>query len=451
MELKRVVRLDSIPLDSTYYTEEGYLIDIPIVTTCGIFEYKNEDGSIRRELRRPEDVFAEDSLASYEGKPVVITHHSGGITKDNVAKEQIGTIISKGMRDGNHVRAKIIIHNTDQMLRCGLRELSLGYSLTTEDSPGVWQGKPYDCIQHDIEINHLALVQEARAGNSARLNIDGKDSDVEGGAAMEGNKTIQNGLSPEELEEAIALYQSHKSAEAWIDGGEKEPKTPDPQAKGIGTSDPKEKKPEKPSVPAADAGQANQKSLADKIRAHMKQLEEDGISADPAGVVAQLKGDVSALLDECDKLSASKDMEMDTKGTASGEALEPGATEKKNNTDGKEAFHMDTIDAMVSEKLDVCRVAEKLRLDGVENIPVMEGRKKVIAAVHPKINLDGRSDTYINAAYDIARQAVLERKSTDGQRRQILGEGHIQHMDSQEMCSADLKRAEMINGMLGGV
>ena len=44
-------RMDSIALDGTYYTEEGYLVDHPIVTTCGIFEYKNEDGSTRRESR----------------------------------------------------------------------------------------------------------------------------------------------------------------------------------------------------------------------------------------------------------------------------------------------------------------------------------------------------------------------------------------------------------------
>ena len=70
--LKRVRRLDSIQLDKTYFTEEGYLIDHPIVTSVGIFEYTNPDGSTRRELRLPEDVFAPESLASYKGKPIII-------------------------------------------------------------------------------------------------------------------------------------------------------------------------------------------------------------------------------------------------------------------------------------------------------------------------------------------------------------------------------------------
>ena len=77
----RVRRLDSIPLDMTYFTDEGYLVDHPIVTSVGIFVYHNPDGSERRELRLPEEVFAAKSLASYKGKPVIITHEAGYVDK----------------------------------------------------------------------------------------------------------------------------------------------------------------------------------------------------------------------------------------------------------------------------------------------------------------------------------------------------------------------------------
>ena len=76
----KAIRLDSIPLDKTYYTEEGYLVDHPILTSCGIFEYANPDGSIRRELRLPEEVFNDKSLESYEGKPIIVTHDAGKFT-----------------------------------------------------------------------------------------------------------------------------------------------------------------------------------------------------------------------------------------------------------------------------------------------------------------------------------------------------------------------------------
>ena len=176
MKLKRI---DSISMDQTYYTEEGYLVDHPIVTTCGIFEYKNDDGSTRRELRLPENVFDKKSLESYKGKPIIITHDAGEVDKENVRREQIGTIMSEGYRDGDSVRCEIIIHDTNALKSCGLKELSLGYSLDTDDTPGVYHGEKYDCIQKNIEINHLALVGEARAGETARLNIDGKDDDTQ--------------------------------------------------------------------------------------------------------------------------------------------------------------------------------------------------------------------------------------------------------------------------------
>ena len=177
-KLKRVRRLDSIRLDAddrTYFTEEGYLVDHPVLTSVGIFEYRNPDGTLRRELRLPEHVFEENSLKTYRGKPVIITHGAGKISKDNVDQEQIGTILSDGYQDGDDVRAEIIIHNTDAMKACGLKELSLGYNLDLVDEPGEWNGQPYDAVQTNIVINHLALVASARAGDQAHLNIDGSD------------------------------------------------------------------------------------------------------------------------------------------------------------------------------------------------------------------------------------------------------------------------------------
>ena len=167
-------RFDSIPLSDTYFTPEGYLIDNPILTRVGIFEYHNPDGTIRRELRLPEEVFAAESLASYKGKPVILTHEAGLVDVDNVQQEHIGTILSEGIQDGDNVRAQIVIHDAES-LDYGLRELSLGYTQTPDETPGVWNGQPYDAIQRNIQINHLALVEKARAGEQARLNIDGEE------------------------------------------------------------------------------------------------------------------------------------------------------------------------------------------------------------------------------------------------------------------------------------
>ena len=183
------------------------MIDHPILTRVGIFEYRRPDGSIRRELRLPEEVFAQESLASYKGKPVILTHEAGMIDSDNVQQEQIGTILSEGTQDGDNVRAQIIIHDA-RKLDYGLRELSLGYSLDLEEVPGEWQGQPYDAIQRNIRVNHLALVEKARAGDSARLNIDGEDTQEEkGGNTMSKRK---DGLTPEEIAQLVEEYKKRK-------------------------------------------------------------------------------------------------------------------------------------------------------------------------------------------------------------------------------------------------
>ena len=212
-KLRKVRRLDTIRLDKddrTYFTEEGYLVDHPILTSCGIFEYTNPDGSIRRELRLPEHVFNGKSLATYKGKPIIITHEAGIVSKDNVDKEQIGTILTNGYQDREDVRAEIIIHNTDAMKDSGLKELSLGYNLDLVEEPGTYNGGAYDAIQTTMGLRDLARVASARAGEQARLNIDGSDEpELKGGKLMarETRSRADGGaMSPEELKKAIEAY-----------------------------------------------------------------------------------------------------------------------------------------------------------------------------------------------------------------------------------------------------
>ena len=172
--LRSEMRTDSVPVDE-HYSAEGYFYDNPILTRTGIFKYTLEDGSERRELRRPEDVFDPESLASYEGKPIIITHDAQVIDKDNAHRERVGTILTPGQQDGETVRAKIVIDDPDAVKASGLRELSVGYYQDLIMEPGEWNGEPYDAIQTHIRVNHLALVAVARAGDDARLNMDSQD------------------------------------------------------------------------------------------------------------------------------------------------------------------------------------------------------------------------------------------------------------------------------------
>lgn len=169
-------RYDFAPIKARR-TDEGFLVDSPVVARVGIQEYMNADGSIRRELRLPDEVFKDDSLDSFSGKVVTDDHPSEKVTAKNAKKLSIGAVTSKGRKDGDNVVADIVIHDAeaiDKIEKGGKRELSVGYSVVLDETPGEWNGHKYDAIQRDIKINHLALVKRGRAGN-ARLNMDGSD------------------------------------------------------------------------------------------------------------------------------------------------------------------------------------------------------------------------------------------------------------------------------------
>jgi len=159
-------------------TDEGYLVDNPIVGRIGIQIYQNADGTTRKEYRPAEEVFHPDALASMAGKPITDQHPNGKVTAANFKKLTIGTILGAGKQDGDNVTASIIIQDADAILKAekgGVRDLSLGYSVDLEDTPGEYNGEKYDAVQRNIRVNHLALVPKGRAGN-ARLNLDRFDA-----------------------------------------------------------------------------------------------------------------------------------------------------------------------------------------------------------------------------------------------------------------------------------
>ncbi len=356
--LRSEMRTDSVPVDE-HYSAEGYFYDNPILTRTGIFKYTLEDGSERRELRRPEDVFDPESLASYEGKPIIITHDAQVIDKDNAHRERVGTILTPGQQDGETVRAKIVIDDPDAVKASGLRELSVGYYQDLIMEPGEWNGEPYDAIQTHIRVNHLALVAVARAGDDARLNMDSQDSN--------------GGMTP--MDENEKMNNPTQDDDATVDTTK--PTTDD----GEGAGSP-------PVTPGLD----------------------------PVGVQAAIKAYLTATTG-----GATADDENNP--AAGGDPTKPTEDEDDNPDDSSSQLNHDSasaIAAQVSQRVELCRLGDKLHLDGMETMPVMQAKKKVVHAVIPGMRLDGKSSAYINAAFDIAKEKINGRKSVADQRRQIF-------------------------------
>ena len=438
--LKRVTRIDSIPAGSTIFDEQGFLHDTPVVTSTGIFEYGLPDGGVRRELRLPEHVFDRESLTSYIGKPVIVTHDAGSIDKDNVMKEIVGTILSEGFRDGSDVRCKIVIHDIDKVKKTPYRELSLGYNLDLIEEPGEWNGEPYDAIQTNIRINHLAIVENARAGEKAHLNLDGRKVGLDdkkisegGNRKMDGSKERNDSvaMTPEELVEAINQYKAGAKpaddlpatgAEGGYPAGEKD-------SPGIG----------EPVAPvSSDPAAGGEPPVSEEKK-------EDGGVGKLIGVLEEFLNELKSGMAGGDCVEGADAADGDSGAdSADGECTD--AEDNADSSDDKSgSMNNDSADEIFRQRLSICRMGDRLHMDGLEDKSILEGKKAIIGKVYPDMRLDGKTKAYVDAAYDLAVSAASKRKDVAYQKQQMSANpAHQQRADGQTGSNAAAARQRMI-------
>lgn len=156
-------------------TAAGYLRADAYVTRAGVFEYRTADGKVTRELRHPDEVFHADSLESLALVPVTDLHPVEPVTSANARKYQAGAVGEVVERDGEYVKARVSVTDTDLIAKImsGRHEVSCGYTCDVESQSGVYEGQPYDTIQKNIRYDHLAIVPRGRAGREVRLRMDG--------------------------------------------------------------------------------------------------------------------------------------------------------------------------------------------------------------------------------------------------------------------------------------
>lgn len=187
------IRYDSAKFKATI-DENGFLVDTPVVARLGVQVYYMEDGSTVREFRPAEEVFKDESLASYQGKPMTLDHVF--VNSENAKEVVVGSVTGKAEPLGSSVVAPIVVYDNtaiQEAMAGNAKELSVGYSAILDETPG-W-GDPvtgeyvlksdgdqfdvpdgwqeFDAIQRDIKVNHLAMVYRGRAG-IAKLNMDGE-------------------------------------------------------------------------------------------------------------------------------------------------------------------------------------------------------------------------------------------------------------------------------------
>jgi len=211
-------------------TPEGFLKGRAIVTSIGVFQYLDASGEMHGELRHPDDVFDGASLESLKMKPLTNDHPTSIVTPENIKELTVGNLGSNPsftkqlnnpggswnrddeITDGQHVAIDMVINEPEAIKSVleGKRSLSCGYTCDLEQAPegAVYLGMPYKYIQKNIRYNHVAIVDRARAGDTARIRMDSAD------CALHIDKTIP--LKEEEAMETIKIDGVDYQAEARV-------------------------------------------------------------------------------------------------------------------------------------------------------------------------------------------------------------------------------------------
>ena len=152
-------------------TPEGFLLceAVPIARTGTLIYADGEvpiDAATSGQIvveRTADEVFRAETLASFEGKPVTLSHPDDFVSPANWRELTVG--ITQNVRRGDGIEqdlmlADLLITDADGIreVREGLREVSCGYEADYEQlAPG--RGR-----QLNIVGNHVALVERGRCG-----------------------------------------------------------------------------------------------------------------------------------------------------------------------------------------------------------------------------------------------------------------------------------------------
>lgn len=156
-------------------TPEGFLVckGVP-VSRVGDFDYTELESGIKgvngvaKITRSADELFRDETMRSFEGKPVVIGH-SSFVDPKNWKRRSIGVIqnVRRGEGDESSMLLADLLLTDDEGIRLvengDLRAVSCGYDAAlVEDAPG--RGH-----QTGIVGNHVALVPKGRCGDACKI------------------------------------------------------------------------------------------------------------------------------------------------------------------------------------------------------------------------------------------------------------------------------------------
>lgn len=373
------IRFDTGRIDRTSISDQGYLTADAYPTRAGIFLYMNADGTMRRELRPPEEVFKAASIATLANLAMTRDHPMQPLNQKNTREHAVGFSGQMPMQaeDKVHLSTKITVFDeaSIQDVVSGTRqELSCGYFCDVEFTPGVWNGLQYDAIQKNIRYNHIALVNRGRAGPTAKVKLDAMRLDAQADVAFM--------VTDEEREKNSGEGAKDRVVSPHKDQGNK--------------------KDEEKIMPVKITIDTIECEVADAATAQMIKAKIDAVTKMTADLDASKK-EIETLTGKMDALVAdSKKKDDEIAGLKSSKLSDKEILAKADALTKVRDF---------GKKI----LGEQAKVDEMDILAI---KKAVVAKTMSHVKVDEKSAEYIDAAFDT--QLSLDSKSAgDGVRRAI--------------------------------
>ncbi len=371
------------------------------VTRTGVLTYRRADGTLVRELRHPDQVFASDSLATLRDASVTIGHPGNGqtwVSPENASELEVG-VVHDAAPEGEFVRSRLSVRRADAIKRIDSKELvevSCGYDCAIDPTPGVYEGQPYDQQQTAIRYNHLALLAagKGRCGRDVRLRVDSGDAIIEEAIA-----------APVSTANVLNAHETTATVSAAVPTGTSSAISFTTTAQPIAPQTTRE-------LEARADSQGEMMTL--------RKVRVDGVEYEVPETAASM----------LDKLIGERDGHKKRADAAEGErdVMREQLAQAQNPTN---------VQQLVRARVELERSAGSVlgaetRVDSLTDRQV---REKVLSVVSPSFKVEGRSDDAITAAFDYA----LSTQGKVNRGLQLVGEalGTSAAQQSPEQSRAD--------------
>lgn len=357
-----VTRYDASKLAKAERTSQGFLKVDGRMARTGVLTYRMADGSTVRELRMPEEVFSPASLSTVKAGVPITVGHRGTITADNARTLKVGqTVTDATPEEGRYVSAKLQIEDPEAIRKIDtgeLVELSAGYQVDLDPTPGIWQGQQYDAVQRNVRWNHLAIIGpgQGRSGADVSLRLDSADGVlIDEGSLSMNQDAIKLKIGDREHEMTKALADAWVEMQTQIDSATK-------------------------SLTARDATIADQ---AAKLDAFLKAAAPKADSVDPKDLETKL-GAAETRADQAEKRAATLESQIRTDAEAA----------------------VKDLDQRVDARIQLVDAARKVLGKDFDAKGKTDRQVREAVLIKAGQVCEGRSDAWIEGAFEFAAKAT---------------------------------------------